>query len=89
MGTFRADANVPSRKKVKTQHVFNFANDLPWKSVSRPKESGVGADDGILELEEVEDVEVLYEETELGRTVKFNVSWGHFGAEVDVTTEVS
>jgi len=60
-----------SRKKQKVQH--RNANDLPWKTVKRPTESGLGGDDGILELEEVEGVEVVYETTDGGRVVKFNV----------------
>ncbi|KZP15440.1 DEAD-domain-containing protein [Athelia psychrophila] len=46
---------------------------LPWKTVSRPKETGLDGDDGILDLEEVDDVEVVYEQTESGRVAKFNV----------------
>ncbi|KAK0494657.1 ATP-dependent RNA helicase [Armillaria luteobubalina] len=60
-----------SRKKIKIQH--NNADDLAWTTVKRPFEAGVGGDDGILELEEVEDVEVVYEETEKGRVARFNV----------------
>ncbi|KAK0237853.1 ATP-dependent RNA helicase [Armillaria nabsnona] len=60
-----------SRKKIKIQH--NNADDLAWTTVKRPFEAGVGGDDGILELEEVEDVEVIYEETEKGRVARFNV----------------
>lgn len=59
-----------SRKKAKIQHCS--ADDLPWKSVSRPFEAGIEFDDGI---EEVEDVEVIYETTEGGRVVKFNVEF--------------
>jgi ATP-dependent RNA helicase DDX24/MAK5 len=60
-----------SRKKQKIQQ--RNADDLPWKTVKRPAESGLGGDDGILELEEVEGVEVVYETTDGGRVVKFNV----------------
>ena len=31
-------------------------------------------DDGILDLEEVDNVEVVFEQTDTGRVVKFNVS---------------
>lgn len=48
-------------------------DDLPWKSVSRPTATGFDGDDGILMLEEVEDVEVVYEETETGKVAKFKV----------------
>ncbi|KAH9478349.1 ATP-dependent RNA helicase MAK5 [Psilocybe cubensis] len=60
-----------SRKKAKHQH--RTADELPWKTVSRPSKTGLGGDDGILELEEVEGVEVIYENTEGGRVAKFNV----------------
>ncbi|KAF8171500.1 ATP-dependent RNA helicase [Pholiota molesta] len=60
-----------SRKKAKIQH--RNADELPWKTVSRPTLTGMGGDDGVLELEEVEGVEVVYETTEGGRVVKFNV----------------
>lgn len=46
---------------------------LPWKAVNRPSDTGLDGDDGILELEEVENVEVVYEDTEGGRVMKFNV----------------
>ena len=59
------------RKKQKIQH--RNTNELPWKTVKRPAESGLSGDDGILELEEVEGVEVIYETTDGGRVVKFNV----------------
>ncbi|KAF5310717.1 hypothetical protein D9619_008153 [Psilocybe cf. subviscida] len=62
---------LSSRKRTKIQH--RNADELPWKSVSRPSQTGLAGDDGVLELEEVEGVEVLYEETDGGRVVKFNV----------------
>ncbi|KAK2461248.1 hypothetical protein APHAL10511_006775 [Amanita phalloides] len=61
----------PSRKKAKTQHTIQ---DLPWRKVSRPLETGIGGDDWILELEEVEGVQVMYEETERGRVARFTVA---------------
>lgn len=64
-------ASVP-RKRAKTYRLST--NDLPWKTVSRPQEAGLGdAFDGVLELEEVDDIEVVYEETDVGRVIKFNV----------------
>jgi ATP-dependent RNA helicase DDX24/MAK5 len=59
------------RKKVKTTK--SNIDDLPWKTIARPAETGLGGDDGILELEEVEGVEVLYEETKKGRVTRFKV----------------
>ncbi|TFY76800.1 hypothetical protein EWM64_g7209, partial [Hericium alpestre] len=62
---------LASRKKAKAQH--RTASDLPWKTVSRAHEAGLDIDEGILELEEVDNVEVVYEETEAGRVARFNV----------------
>ena len=36
-------------------------------------ETGLDGDDGILELEEVDNVEVVYEEEDGGKVIKFNV----------------
>jgi ATP-dependent RNA helicase DDX24/MAK5 len=59
------------RKKSKIQR---SVEELPWKTSRRPLETGLGGDDGILELEEVEGVEVVYEMTEGGKVAKFHVS---------------
>ncbi|KAJ6588976.1 P-loop containing nucleoside triphosphate hydrolase protein [Mycena capillaripes] len=72
--------NSLARKRSKTRH--KTADALPWKVVTRPVEAGMGGDDGILELEEVDDVEVVYEETEGGRVVTFNVVSSEPSAEV-------
>lgn len=62
----------PARKKAKLQHLS--AHDLPWKVIARSHEAGVDAGlEGIMELEEVEGVEVVYEDTGAGRVAKFNV----------------
>lgn len=59
-------------KRVKTKHVT--AEDLPWKKVAKPREADLGTGlDGFLELEEIEDVDVEYEETDAGRVVHFKV----------------
>ncbi|KAG1802290.1 ATP-dependent RNA helicase [Suillus plorans] len=60
-----------SRKRLKMQPTS--LDGLPWRAVRRPSETGLDGDDGILELEEVENVEVVYEDTEGGRVMKFNV----------------
>lgn len=60
------------RRKIKSENQ-TLAN-LPWKTTSRPILTGINGDEGILELEEVEGVEVVYEDVSGGRTVKFNVS---------------
>lgn len=59
------------RKKSKIQR---SVDELPWKTSRRPLETGLGGDDGILEFEEVEGVEIVYEMTEGGRVAKFQVS---------------
>ena len=46
-----------------------------WKVVQRAHEAGLDSGlDGIMDLEGVEGVEAVYEETEGGRVTKFNVS---------------
>jgi len=67
----KANSRFLPVKKARIQQ-YNI-DDLPWKSVSRPSETGLDGDDGILELEEVEGVEVVYEDTSSGRVAKFNV----------------
>lgn len=62
-----------SRKKAKTGSGPLAAVDaLPWKRLSHPAVFG-NADDGILELEEVDNVQVVYEETPRGRVATFEV----------------
>jgi hypothetical protein len=64
----------PSRKKAKLKS-SSTVDSLPWKSVSHlPTAGNFEDDDGILELEEVENIEVVYEDTQAGRVIKFNVS---------------
>ena len=59
-------------KRVKTKHVLT--DDLPWKKVVKPREADLGSGlDGFLALEEEDDVEVVYEDTDAGRVVKFQV----------------
>jgi ATP-dependent RNA helicase DDX24/MAK5 len=75
------DKQIPLKRKKnsaskarKKPRVERTAEQLPWKKSRRPLETGLGGDDGILELEEVEDVEVVYEMTEGGKVAKFRVS---------------
>lgn len=65
-------AGVLSTASRKTK-VSTSLNDLPWKTVSRPRDTVEDGDDGILELEEVDGVEVIYENTESGRVATFKV----------------
>lgn len=59
-------------KRLKTKHVLT--DDLPWKKTSKPREADLGTGmDGFLELEEVDNVDVVFEETDTGRVVKFKV----------------
>ena len=59
-------------KRVKINHVLR--DDLPWKKVLKPCEADLGTGmEGFLELEEVDDVDVVFEEMDTGRAVKFKV----------------
>ena len=49
----------------------------------------MGGNEGIIELEEVEGVEVIYETTEGGRVVKFNVSFVRCGCQARAKRAVS
>ncbi|TFY71035.1 hypothetical protein EVG20_g1974 [Dentipellis fragilis] len=62
-----SSAASAKRKKLST-------NELPWKAVARSAEDDIDFDEGILGLEEVDDVEVVYEEMPGGgRVARFNV----------------
>ncbi|KAF6744164.1 ATP-dependent RNA helicase [Ephemerocybe angulata] len=76
----------PPRKKVKVSS--SNLEDLPWKTLSRPMETGLDGDDGILDLEEVEGVEIVYEETENGKVARFKVMEDEPKAEGEEESEV-
>ena len=62
-----------AQKKAKTVHLT--ANDLPWKTVKSRQEAGFSSNmDGMMELEEVEGVEVVYEQNAGGKVARFKVS---------------
>lgn len=66
----------PSAKPVaagKRKREVDSADNLPWRRISSRLFSA-GEEDGMLELDEVSDVEVLFEETDGGRVAKFRVS---------------
>ncbi|KAG6841095.1 hypothetical protein C0991_001902 [Blastosporella zonata] len=79
----RKNLDKPSstRKKIKTQH--RTLDELAWKTVVRPQEAGLDGDDGILELEEIEGVDVIYEEGAGGRVIKFAVAENEDVPEAD------
>jgi ATP-dependent RNA helicase DDX24/MAK5 len=58
-------------KKRKRRHVP--LEDLSWKPVVRTHTAGLDFDEGLLGLEEVDGVQVVYEETPSGRVAKFLV----------------
>lgn len=63
-----------ARKKAKTISGSSATVDaLPWKTLSRAGIFGTTDDDGILDLEEVDNVQVVYEETPQGRVTTFKV----------------
>ncbi|KAI8969781.1 DEAD-domain-containing protein [Trametes punicea] len=69
-------------KRVKTKHVT--ADDLQWKKTAKPREADLGTGlDGFLDLEEVDDVEVVYEETEAGKVARFKVKGIEAGGDED------
>jgi ATP-dependent RNA helicase DDX24/MAK5 len=68
------NSSKSTRKRAKLQATA-AVDRLPWKSVSHHRTAGeLDDDDGILELEEVDNVQVVYQETTEGRVAKFNVS---------------
>lgn len=63
-----------ARKKAKKEsRSFATFDSLPWKTLSHAGISGNTYDDGVLELEEVENVQVVYEKVPEGRVVTFKV----------------
>jgi len=58
-------------KKRKRTHVS--LEDLSWKPVVRTHTAGLDFDEGLLGLEEVDGVQIAYEETANGRVAKFLV----------------
>jgi ATP-dependent RNA helicase DDX24/MAK5 len=46
-------------------------DELAWNVVNRPSAAGIDEEGGMLMLEEVEGVEVYYEETKNGKIAKF------------------
>jgi hypothetical protein len=64
-----------AHKKAKTIYGSLATVDaLPWKTLSHTGGFG-NADDGILELEEVDNVQVVYEETPEGKVATFRVCY--------------
>lgn len=63
-----------ARKKAKTESGSLAVIDaLPWRTLSHAGVFGNAYDDGILELEEVDNVQVVYDETPGGRLATFKV----------------
>lgn len=72
-----------ARKRAKKESRSSATIDaLPWKTLSHPGVSGNTYDDGILELEEVDNVRVVYKETPEGRVVTFEVGSSRRGSGV-------
>ena len=68
-------------------------DDLDWRVVFRPSAAGVHEEGGMLLLEEVEGVNVVYEDTEAGKRVKFRKVRGNYdqrllhGIQIPLGTE--
>ncbi|KAG8760868.1 ATP-dependent RNA helicase [Serendipita sp. 396] len=58
-------------KKQKTIGIERGLEDLDWRVVNRPSAAGIDEAGGMLMLEEVEGVDVYYEETSKGKVAKF------------------
>jgi ATP-dependent RNA helicase DDX24/MAK5 len=58
-------------KRRKTSSMEHKLDDLDWKEVQRPSAAGIDEAGGMLMLEEVDNVEVYYEETPKGKVAKF------------------
>ena len=85
----KAKPDIKSRKKSKVSTI-SLVDSLPWKSVSHLRTaSSLEDNDGILGLEEVDNVQVIYEDTSDGRVVKFNVSMYNFRSFHDLTMVAS
>jgi len=80
---FRSGLNQAAKtpKKAKTSSGSLATIDtLPWKTLSHAGDFGNSGDDGILELEEVDNVRVVYEESPEGRVATFRVRCLRYGA---------
>ncbi|KAF9788333.1 ATP-dependent RNA helicase [Thelephora terrestris] len=63
-----------ARKKPKTESgSLAVVDALPWRTLSHAGVFGNAYDDGILELEEVDNVQVVYDETSGGRVATFKI----------------
>lgn len=71
----RPALNHPTKARNKAKTIsgpFATVDALPWKKLTHT--GGLGdADNGILELEEVDNVQVVYEETPKGKVATFRV----------------
>jgi ATP-dependent RNA helicase DDX24/MAK5 len=63
--------DVASRKRARK--VLSSSADLPWRTVPRAADATGDGDGGVLELEEVDNVRVIFQDTPGGRAVKFEV----------------
>jgi hypothetical protein len=66
----RPTTTSSARKKSRNQ--YYSIDELPWIA-SKAQQAGVVEEDGVIGLEEVDNVEVVYEDTEAGKVAKFNV----------------
>jgi hypothetical protein len=66
----RPTTTSSARKKSRNQ--YYSIDELPWIA-SKAQQAYAMEEDGIIGLEEVDDVEVVYEDTEAGKVAKFKV----------------
>ena len=79
---FRSGLNSSkTRKRAKTgSGPLATIDALPWKTLSHTGGFENNGDDGILELEQVDNVQVVYQETTEGRVATFRVRCSRYGA---------
>lgn len=77
----RSGLNHTTKSRKKTKTVFGSlatVDALPWKTLSHTG-GFENTDDGILELEEVDNIQVVYEETPEGKVAIFRVRCPRYG----------
>jgi len=65
------NSDTKPAKRRRTVQEYLKLDDLAWKEVQRPSAAGIDEAGGMLMLEEVDGVEVYYEETPKGKVAKF------------------
>ncbi|KZS98247.1 DEAD-domain-containing protein [Sistotremastrum niveocremeum HHB9708] len=70
----KADTNNERDAQKHKKSRYLTADELPWKKVARSSAAGVGENEGMLLLEEIDGVDVVYEGSGEGKVVRFNMT---------------